>query len=235
MGQLEKYGLYVLCLVIFLILGVTIWGGGEVAAGRSSAVAMHAPGSTAGAKPSDGGSTTTQRSRSLDLLLPVVSLPQEPRTGGGGDRPSAVGGQPAPEQPPKPATADPATEPYTVQDGDSFESIAVARLGSRAAWPEIEKLNPGVDPRRLRPGQQLKLPSAAALAASGRAKAARGNAPVPEVGSGGRSYTVKKGDTIEGIALNVLGSRARRDELLALNPSAQKVIRPGDVLKLPAK
>src|SRR5262249_18440166 len=27
MGQLEKYGLYVLCLVIFLILGVAIWGG----------------------------------------------------------------------------------------------------------------------------------------------------------------------------------------------------------------
>jgi LysM repeat protein len=30
MGQLEKYGLYVLCLVIFLILGVTIWGGGDL-------------------------------------------------------------------------------------------------------------------------------------------------------------------------------------------------------------
>ena len=29
MGQLEKYGLYVLCLVIFLILGVTLWGGGD--------------------------------------------------------------------------------------------------------------------------------------------------------------------------------------------------------------
>ena len=27
MGQLEKYGLYVLCLVICLILGVAIWGG----------------------------------------------------------------------------------------------------------------------------------------------------------------------------------------------------------------
>ena len=26
MGQLERYGLYVLCLVIFLILGVAIWG-----------------------------------------------------------------------------------------------------------------------------------------------------------------------------------------------------------------
>ena len=31
MGQLEKYGLYVLCLVIFLILAVTIWPG-DVAA-----------------------------------------------------------------------------------------------------------------------------------------------------------------------------------------------------------
>ena len=25
MGQLEKYGLYVMCLVIFLILGVSLW------------------------------------------------------------------------------------------------------------------------------------------------------------------------------------------------------------------
>ena len=31
MGQLEKYGLYVLCLVIFLILGVAIWGGDPTA------------------------------------------------------------------------------------------------------------------------------------------------------------------------------------------------------------
>ena len=32
MGQLEKYGLYVLCLVIFLILGVAVWGGDPVSA-----------------------------------------------------------------------------------------------------------------------------------------------------------------------------------------------------------
>ncbi len=32
MGQLERYGLYVLCLVIFLILGVAIWGGDPQAA-----------------------------------------------------------------------------------------------------------------------------------------------------------------------------------------------------------
>ena len=35
MGQLEKYGLYVLCLVIFLILGVAIWGEPVSAQGRA--------------------------------------------------------------------------------------------------------------------------------------------------------------------------------------------------------
>ena len=44
MGQLEKYGLYVLCLVIFLILGVTIWGGGDPSqAARSKVAPMKAP------------------------------------------------------------------------------------------------------------------------------------------------------------------------------------------------
>lgn len=232
MGQLEKYGLYVLCLVIFLILGVTIWGGGEVAAGRSSAVAMHAVGGVNARSP-DGGSVAASRSRSLDLLLPAAPPPQEPRPVPGSDRSSAGGSQPTREEPARPAADGPATEFYTVQDGDSFEGIAAARLGSRAAWTEIQQLNPGVDPRRLRPGQQIKLPSAAAGAARERSKPARGGST--EVRDGGRSYTVKKGDTIEGIALNVLGSRARRDELLALNPTARNVIRPGDVLKLPAK
>ena len=40
MGQLEKYGLYVMCLVIFLILGVTLWG--EPATSRSKAARENA-------------------------------------------------------------------------------------------------------------------------------------------------------------------------------------------------
>ena len=40
MGQLEKYGLYVMCLVIFLILGVTLWG--EPATARSSSARQNA-------------------------------------------------------------------------------------------------------------------------------------------------------------------------------------------------
>src|SRR5262245_54283598 len=75
MGQLEKYGLYVLCLVIFLILGVTIWGGGEVPAnpGRTTSAAIHAPGSPPAASPQPAprpseGSTLPRTLQ--DLLAP---------------------------------------------------------------------------------------------------------------------------------------------------------------------
>ena len=37
MGQLERYGLYVLCLVIFLILGVAMWGDGNTVAAKVGA------------------------------------------------------------------------------------------------------------------------------------------------------------------------------------------------------
>ena len=49
MGQLEKYGLYVLCLVIFLILGVTIWGdpAGQPPGQRNESVPIYLPELTA--------------------------------------------------------------------------------------------------------------------------------------------------------------------------------------------
>ena len=68
MGQLEKYGLYVMCLVIFLILGVTLWGEPANAtrtAGREQA-AMQAGGSV----PQDASfQRTPSRPSDLDELL----------------------------------------------------------------------------------------------------------------------------------------------------------------------
>ncbi len=69
MGQLEKYGLYVLCLLIFLILGVTLWGSGTVGAfeknRKSSAQHLKANGATGDATrkntaPSCARSTSTR-------------------------------------------------------------------------------------------------------------------------------------------------------------------------------
>lgn len=49
---------------------------------------------------------------------------------------------------------------YTVRDGDSLQSIARRELGTAAAASSIVECNPGLDPRRLRPGQKLALPVA---------------------------------------------------------------------------
>ncbi len=51
---------------------------------------------------------------------------------------------------------------YTIQPSDTFSSIARQKLGSETLWPEIQKANPDLDPRKLRPGITIKLPPAKA-------------------------------------------------------------------------
>jgi LysM repeat protein len=64
----------------------------------------------------------------------------------------ASGEKPAP--PPKPSGA----RTYEVQDGDTLESIAYRHLGAKTRWRDIETLNPGLDVKRLREGQEIYLP-----------------------------------------------------------------------------
>jgi len=47
---------------------------------------------------------------------------------------------------------------YEIQIGDNLESIARAHLGSRSEWPAILELNPGLNPRRMLEGQEIRLP-----------------------------------------------------------------------------
>ena len=49
------------------------------------------------------------------------------------------------------------------------------------------------------------------------------------------TYTVKKGDSLWGIAQDVLGSGSRFKEIQALNGLSSNMIKPGQVLKMPAK
>ena len=48
---------------------------------------------------------------------------------------------------------------YVVREGDSYSTLAQSHLGSSRRWPEIKRLNPGIDPKRLRPGMKLKFPT----------------------------------------------------------------------------
>ncbi len=48
---------------------------------------------------------------------------------------------------------------YSVKPGDTFTRIAKTQLGDGNRWREIQALNPNIDPRMLKVGQSLKLPS----------------------------------------------------------------------------
>ena len=118
------------------------------------------------------------------------------------------------------------------------------------------QLNPEITPKRMQPGKVLSLPTVAEIAARklGPVKAAV-DASVPKtdakvdpkadaknlksvepLADEQRWYTVKKGDTYEGIAKSELGSGKRKDELMSLNPgTAPKDLRVGQRIKLPKK
>jgi serine-type D-Ala-D-Ala carboxypeptidase/endopeptidase (penicillin-binding protein 4) len=62
-------------------------------------------------------------------------------------------GPPAPTQ--QAAQPAPGARTYTIRSGDPFDAIA-RRHGTTAA--ALQRANPGVDPRRLRPGRTIRLP-----------------------------------------------------------------------------
>lgn len=109
---------------------------------------------------------------------------------------------------------------YTVQPGDSLFSIAESELGDGSRWPEIFDLNRDqiADPRLIFAGQELLLPSA--------------EPPTT------RSFFVRPGDTLWGIADAELGGGGRWPEIVDLNPGKiddPNLIHPGDVLRIPAE
>lgn len=254
MGQLEKYGLYVLCLVIFLILGVTIWGdGGTPPARRAPATTgLNAAAVTTGdtvRPPGTDASVPNLQALLQPAVRPVNSAsrdvqPIDASTGRLNAGAGSVTELPTNEAATKPSVTPPA-EPavaarptYKVGRGDSFDSIARQKLGRASLRSEIARLNPTVRPESLQVGQVLVLPTAAELAPTG------GGGPSGAGGSAGTvaaadpvvSYTVGKGDTYEGIARRQLGDRKRVADLRELNPGVDPTrLRVGQKIRLPKK
>lgn len=220
MGQLEKYGLYVLCLVIFLILGVTIWGGGELPptakrTGPGPSTELNANARNATSNPAGGGSTavrpnnTTPPSDVLSLLQPVPppadptkkgeAKPVDataPKTGGDAAKnavdPTKSNVKPAVAELPRPADA--SRPSHKVARGETFDSIAKDKLGSAALRTEIARLNPRVDPGKLQVGQDLVLPSATEVAAiTAKAKPKTSAAPKTTAAPDADASVEKKG------------------------------------------
>jgi 5'-nucleotidase len=63
---------------------------------------------------------------------------------------------PAPE--PEPIVIPPAESTYTIAKGDTLWSIAKREYGNGQRWKDIAEANPGINPNKLRVGQQITLP-----------------------------------------------------------------------------
>lgn len=142
---------------------------------------------------------------------------------------------PVPLPTPTPTVPTPAERPveeapsseYTVEPGDTFYTIA-RKLG--VPMKALMDANPGVEPRRLRVGQKLVVPSGASAGAH-RPAAARGTVESPATVGGEQVYVVKSGDNLTKIArqFGVTVEALRRANQLRTDR-----IKVGDKLKIPA-
>jgi len=82
------------------------------------------------------------------------SLPKE--TGSAVEKPAETANR-EPE-PTKAAGASALANTYTVCSGDTLKRLASRLYGDAQRWRDIAEANPGLDPRRLRVGQMIKLP-----------------------------------------------------------------------------
>lgn len=147
----------------------------------------------------------------------------------------------APPERPSPDPSSPKTRPYVVQSGDTIEQIARRELGSITRQDEILRLNPEVDPRRLRLRSVLLLPldTPPVLAPpqtpsliTSPSDAAATDVPQPTV------HVVVEGDNLSSISQRYYGSPAHADVIFQANRSVLRSmhdLRLGQRLTIPPR
>lgn len=139
--------------------------------------------------------------------------------------------EPAAEpEPPKPRTFT-----HVVQKGDTLSSISKQYYGTVGRWRDIQTANGISDPRRIVPGVALKIPAAEGGERTPTAAnpALSSNAAQE---SSGRTYTVKKGDTLWRIAQRYYDDGSKWKGILSANRhllDEAEDVRPGMQLRVP--
>ncbi len=243
MGQLERYGLYVLVLVIFLILGVAIWGedpaeaGGPKKSNVGEKLARHELGAEDDTQEEPLSRVLSGRFE-LDDLSDLDDDEGDPGSeldfgdleddddsaGAGGDTDDddreggGAGTRPNPDPEPR------ALREYTIRDGDTLTEISQRMLGTSRQWQRILAVNPELDPRRMRAGAKIRIPHR-------QQGGAREDLRTPSR----TEYVVKSGDNPSTIAKAVLGSQKYAADIMRANGIDDPMrLRPGQVLKIPA-
>jgi len=246
MGQLERYGLYVLCLVIFLILGVAIWGSdpqelrsGYTLATVGSESEVKTPDSyrsdvTTYAKAQAKKATTKHEAARQAMFepAPVVDPVVDPVVA-----PVMVPADPVVVPAPivetkkadKPVVIV-AAKYHTIAEGDNFSSLARHYLKDKNLYHRIAAANPKLNPRILKPGTRIVIPARTEPAAGARSSSSV---------VAGKTYKVMKGDSPWRIAEKYVGAgkaNAYSQRIIKLNGITNlKQLTPGDIIKLPSR
>lgn len=160
---------------------------------------------------------------------------------------------PEPTTPTKPETKASDDQWYTIAQGDSAFKIAKKFYGKGEYWKQLQAYNGdriGKD-GTLRVGVRVKIPDASKLGikdAPATKQADKSTKPTTKTETqqadktskpattAGRTYTVKKGDTLGQISQRELGTSKRVEEIVKLNKlKSASSIREGMKLTLPAK
>ncbi len=219
----EKIAVLVITGVIAVLLSLTLMESSEGAAPRPQTL----PPQRDQAEPVPS-IEDLMKGNGTTILRPPPQKPVDPELGG-----SVV-------QPPVRST-------YVVQSGDTMEKIALKLLGSRAAHRRLLDLNPNVNPRTLKPGQELivpggsskpapKSPTSPSRTTDREVAATPAITPKETPAKVERSHTVKAGETLSSIARTVYGKESAWKRILEANQAKLRSpdrLAPGMVLRLP--
>lgn len=111
--------------------------------------------------------------------------------------------------------------PYTLRSGDTLESISKKRA---LTVEQLLGINPELDPKKLRDGQTILLPS--------EKLSSRDKEILDGIGAGYRVYPVREGETVSDI---ITKRKITMEEMQSLNPGVDfMALKANQVLKLPA-
>lgn len=260
MGQLERYGLYVLVVVIFLILGVAIWGGDPVEAGRGVSDPLQADPHTARQLP--------ERAPAAGFfeVRPPRVLPSAPRSVPAGSE--EVAGPRSPSQAPAVSTAAPArSEPALSGLARALPELRRGKSKTPQEGVPAQALERPVAARRtyrVRPGDTIESIARRELGSVRYVRAILDlnrsvdprrmregtllvlpepqSAPRPQDRpsgtparvTGGRTYRFRKGDSLWTVSRRLYGSAKYVRAIMEANGIEDpRRIRPGTVLRIP--
>ena len=117
---------------------------------------------------------------------------------------------------------------YHVEPGDRLDKISMKFYETHHRHKAILEANPGLDPKRMRPGQKIVIPHL--LDHGPKPKTVFISRPV----ASSREYVVQRGDVLSRIAERELGSMKLVPKILEMNPGLKPArLKVGQSLRLP--